>query len=73
MRGPAPAGNRGIYLLRRTEGDVTHFVTLTFWDSLDAIKAFAGDQYDRARYFPEDDAFLLERERDVVHYDADEV
>jgi len=67
------AGNRGIYLLRRTEGDVTHFVTLTFWDSLDAIKAFAGDQYERARYFPEDDAFLLERERNVVHYDADEV
>ena len=28
--------------LRRQEGEVTHFITLTFWDSAEAIKAFAG-------------------------------
>ena len=61
-------GNRGVYVLRRDEGDVTHFTTLTFWDSVDAIRAFAGADYERARYYPEDDAYLLEREPFVTHY-----
>lgn len=63
-------GNRGVYVLRRTEGRVTHFLLLTFWDSLDAIRAFAGDDYERARYYAEDDAYLLEREPYVSHYDV---
>jgi len=63
-------GNRGVYVLRRTEGDVTHFLLLTFWDSLDAIRAFAGDDYERARYYAEDDEYLLEREPFVSHYDV---
>jgi len=63
-------GNRGVYVLRRTEGDVTHFLLLTFWDSLDAIRAFAGDEYERARYYAEDDEYLLEREPFVSHYDV---
>jgi heme-degrading monooxygenase HmoA len=62
------AGNSGVYLLRRDEGDVTHFTTLTFWDSIDSIKAFAGQDYERARYYPEDDDFLLEREPLVTHH-----
>ncbi|HEX6806463.1 MAG TPA: antibiotic biosynthesis monooxygenase [Gemmatimonadaceae bacterium] len=63
-------GNRGVYVLRRTDGDVTHFLLLTFWDSLDAIRAFAGDDYERARYYAEDDEYLLEREPTVSHYDV---
>ena len=63
-------GNRGVYVLRRNDGDVTHFLLLTFWDSLAAIRAFAGDDYERARYYPEDDEFLLEREPFVSHYDV---
>jgi heme-degrading monooxygenase HmoA len=66
------SGNRGVYYLQRQEGDVTHVVTLTFWESLDAIKRFAGDDYTVARYYPEDDAFLLEREPSVVHYEMDD-
>src|SRR5512138_1672551 len=62
------AGNRGVYLLRRDDGGVTHFTTLTFWDSIDAVKAFAGEDYERARYYPEDDEFLLEREPFVTHH-----
>jgi len=49
---------------------VTHFLLLTLWESLDAIRAFAGEDYDRARYYPEDDDYLLEREPFVVHYDV---
>jgi heme-degrading monooxygenase HmoA len=61
-------GNRGVYLLRRDEGDIAHFTTLTFWDSVEAIQAFAGQDYERARYYPEDDDYLLEREPFVTHY-----
>ena len=62
------AGNRGVHVLERADGEVTHFATLTFWDSLDAIRAFAGDDVERARYYPEDQDFLLEFEPTVVHY-----
>jgi hypothetical protein len=42
----------------------------TFWESFDAIRAFAGADYERARYYPEDDEYLLEREPHVTHYDV---
>ena len=63
-------GNRGVWVFRRTEGDVTHFLLTTLWDSYDAIRAFAGADYERARYYAEDDDFLLEREPLVVHYEV---
>lgn len=66
----ATPGNRGVTVLRRTEGDVTHFLLMTLWDSLDHIRAFAGDDVERARYYPEDEAFLLELEPTVTHYDV---
>jgi heme-degrading monooxygenase HmoA len=66
----ATPGYRGILVLRRTEGDVTHFVLTTLWDSLDAIRRFAGDEVETARYYDEDDDFLLEREPFVVHHEV---
>lgn len=66
----ATPGNRGVFVLRRDEGDVTHYLITTLWESADAIKQFAGDEYTLARYYPEDDAFLLERERSVVHHEV---
>ena len=66
----ATPGNRGVTVLRRTDGPVTHFLLLTLWDSIDAIKAFAGPEYQVARYYPEDDDYLLEREPFVTHYDV---
>jgi heme-degrading monooxygenase HmoA len=64
------AGNRGVLVLRRTEGDVAHFLLVTLWDSLDAVRQFAGDDPERARYYPEDTDFLLEFEPTVTHYDV---
>ncbi len=69
----ATPGNRGVLVFRRTEGEVTHFVLTTLWDSVDAIRSFAGDDYERARYYPEDDDYLLEREPLVTHYEVLEV
>jgi len=42
-------GNRGVFVFRRAEGDATYFLITTLWDSLDAIKRFAGEDYERAR------------------------
>jgi heme-degrading monooxygenase HmoA len=66
----AVPGNLGVYILERQEGDVTHFITLTFWESRDAIRGFAGDDIERARYYPEDKDYLLEFEPTVVHYEV---
>jgi hypothetical protein len=66
----ATPGNRGVTVMRRIEGQVAHFEILTFWDSVEAIKAFAGDDYELARYYPEDEEFLLEREPYVKHLEV---
>jgi heme-degrading monooxygenase HmoA len=63
-------GNRGVYILRRIEGDRAEFVVLSLWDSLEAIKAFAGEDIEKARFYPRDDDFLIEREWTCVHYDV---
>ncbi len=66
----ATPGNRGLFVLRRVEGDVTHFTLTTLWESVEAIRRFAGDDYERARYYPEDDEYLLEKEPLVVHHEV---
>lgn len=66
----ATEGNRGVYVLRRTEGDTAHFLLITLWESLEAIEAFAGEDIERARYYPGDEAYLLELEPHVRHYDV---
>lgn len=63
----ATPGNLGVLVQRWTEGDVSHYLLTTLWDSFEAIKRFAGEDYTVARYYPEDDAFLLEREPHVTH------
>jgi heme-degrading monooxygenase HmoA len=63
-------GNRGAWVLRRLDGDVAHFITLTFWESRQAIQAFAGENIEIARYYPEDKKFLLEFEPTVSHYEV---
>ncbi len=63
-------GNISVHVLRRQEGDVTHFITLTFWESLESIKGFAGENAEKAKYYPEDKDFLLEFEPTVVHYEV---
>ena len=63
-------GNISVHILERKEGDITHFITLTFWKDLDSIKAFAGEDVDTAKYYSEDKDFLLEFEPKVVHYEV---
>ena len=63
-------GNISVHVLERTEGDITHFITLTFWKDLESIRAFAGENVEAAKYYPEDKDFLLEFEPTVVHYEV---
>jgi len=65
----ATPGNRGAWILRRTEGDRCEFVTVSVWDSLDDIRGFAGDDVERAVFYPEDDEFLVERELTTNHWE----
>jgi len=62
------AGNLEVVVLRRDEAEVSHFLTVTRWTSEAAIRAFAGDEILRAKYYPEDDGFLLEQEPEVAHF-----
>jgi heme-degrading monooxygenase HmoA len=62
------AGNLDVAILRRDEADVSHFLTVTRWESEDAIGAFAGSEVLKAKYYAEDKDFLLEFEPAVQHY-----
>lgn len=62
-------GNRGVWGLRRVQGGKAEFVLISLWESYDAVKAFAGPQYEKAVYYPEDKRFLLELEPQVAHYE----
>jgi heme-degrading monooxygenase HmoA len=62
-------GNRGVQVLRRTSEGKTEFLLLSLWESYEAIRAFAGDDLERAVYYAKDTEFLLELEPKVTHYD----
>ena len=62
-------GNQDAWMLSRDLGDGrTEIVTLSRWESLTAIVGFAGDDIARAVFYPEDDAYLIERDLTVRHY-----
>ena len=62
------AGHLDVAILRRDAADVSHFVTVTRWESENAIRAFAGNDVLKAKYYTEDKDFLLEFEDEVQHY-----
>lgn len=67
----ATPGNHGAWMLRRTVDERTAFVMFTLWEDLDAVKAFAGEDYETAVFYPEDDAFLIERDLVCAHFEAE--
>jgi len=68
------AGNRGAWLLRRDDNGTTEFITLSLWDSIDAIHAFAGEDVDAAVLYPEDERYLIGGQSRTAHYEvADQI
>lgn len=56
--------------LRRIDGEVAHFDLITFWENLEVIRNFAGEDYEIAKYYPEDQKYLLEFEEKVTHHEV---
>jgi heme-degrading monooxygenase HmoA len=66
----AVPGNRSVTMIRRDVGDRCEFIMFTLWDSLEAVKAFAGDDCETAVFYPEDDRFLVERDETSSHWEV---
>lgn len=65
----ATEGNRGVIALRRVADGRADFLLISFWESERAVRSFAGDRPERARFYPEDERYLLECDSDVTHYE----
>lgn len=61
-------GNLNVAVLRRDASEFTHFMTVTYWESEESIRAFAGNDLLEAKYYPEDQEYLLEFEPEVKHF-----
>lgn len=61
-------GLRRAVFTRRDEGEVAHFLLVTFWTDMAAVAAFAGADPAKAKYYPEDDRYLLEREPHALNH-----
>lgn len=57
-----------LYFQRRDDKSKAHFLLVTIWTSMDAIKRFAGANPELAKYYPEDDDFLLSKEKHSTMY-----
>ena len=60
----------GLTFLRQIKKNEAHFNLITFWENLEVIKNFAGEDYEKAKYYPEDDNYLLEFEEYVQHHEV---
>lgn len=63
-------GNLGAKFGRRDIGELTEFRLISFWESMDAVRAFAGDDPERAVFYPDDERFLVDRDLVVAHYEV---
>ncbi len=64
-------GHRALLMLRRPRGDgSTEFTMITCWDDMESIVAFAGEDPERAVFYPRDEQLLAERELTVRHYEV---
>lgn len=66
----ATPGHLGTWILLDRDGDVAEYTLLTLWESRDAIRAFAGDDIAKAKYYPEDDRYFVVMPEKVRHYEV---
>jgi heme-degrading monooxygenase HmoA len=66
------AGNRGAWLLRRDDEGTTEFIALSLWESVEAIRAFAGEDIEAAVLYAEDERYLIGGESRTTHYEVAE-
>jgi heme-degrading monooxygenase HmoA len=63
-------GNRGWILLRSDQEDAVELTFVSFWESTDALRRYAGADVERPKYYPEDRAALLELPDRADHYEV---
>jgi heme-degrading monooxygenase HmoA len=63
-------GNAGAFALRRIADGRAVFLIVSLWESEDAVRHFAGDDIERAVFYPEDERFLVERDDHVTHFEV---
>lgn len=63
-------GNAGAFVRRETQGEWEHFFQATYWEDLDAVKAFAGENYHVAVTYPDDEQFQLLSDPYVFQFDV---
>ena len=61
-------GLKKLVFLKDVKADVAHFLLVTHWDSMESVKKFAGENPEKAKYYPEDDEYLLEKEETSALY-----
>jgi heme-degrading monooxygenase HmoA len=66
----AIAGYRGAYLLRRSQSDTVELIVLTLWESIEAVRNFAGSQPNRAVVEPAARVALTSFDDFVTHFDV---
>jgi heme-degrading monooxygenase HmoA len=63
-------GNKGAWVLHRIEGGISHFNMLTFWEDIESVKNFAGEDYETPKYYEFDENMLLGLEDVSRHYET---
>ena len=64
------SGNISAKVLLKREGEICHFFTISEWKDIDSIIKFAGNGFEKAKYYEEDKKYLLELEENVNHYET---
>ena len=64
-------GNRGVQLMMKKTAEEGEFMVVSYWDSIDAIKGYAGENYTRVHDLPRDKEFLIDMETLVRHFELD--
>lgn len=59
-----------LLFLRSIRDNVGHFTLITFWENMEGIKNFAGENFEKAKYYPKDSKYLLEFEENVTHHEV---
>jgi len=70
VRGGAETHTESVVGALRGAGHEAEFGVMSLWDTLDDVKAFAGEDVDAAHYYPRDERFLLEFEPRVKHFEV---
>jgi heme-degrading monooxygenase HmoA len=63
-------GFKGSYFLKRDVGGETEFITILLWESLEALKAFAGEDYELSIIPEERRKYLSKHDEKAAHYEV---